>query len=78
MEIQKSGQRLQALTDAADQTQDELETLMKQGFPYQEAWEMVRELYLFPPEEDGASEEAPDSEGYKLCLLYTSPSPRDS
>ena len=64
-ELQQEGKLMQALTDAADRTQDEIETLMAQGFSYNEAWEATREQYLFPPEEDGASEEAPDSEGYK-------------
>lgn len=64
-ELLRSGQLAQALTQAAEQTQKEMETLMGQGFKYAEAWEAVRELYLFPAEEAGASEEAPDSEGYK-------------
>ena len=69
-ELQKSGQLLQALTAAADQTQKELETLMAQGFRYAEAWEMIREDYLFPPEEAGASEEAPNSPGYQAMRQY--------
>ncbi len=63
-ELARSGQLNKALTEAADETQREMETLMGQGFKYPEAWEMVREQYLFPPEESGASEEAPDSPGY--------------
>lgn len=69
-ELQRTGLLLQALTDAANQTQQELETLMMQGFKYSEAWEMLREDYLFPPEEAGASEEAPNSQGYQAMRQY--------
>lgn len=53
---------------AAEMTLDEQASLMEQGLPAEAAWEMVREKYLFLPEEDGASEEAEDSAGYKLNL----------
>ena len=55
------------LTEAADATARDLQNLMGQGFNYQEAWEQVRETYLFLPEEKGASPEAPASEGYKAA-----------
>lgn len=53
---------------AAEKTLDEQAKLIEQGMPAEAAWEMVRETYLFLPEEDGASEEAPESDGYKLAL----------
>ena len=43
---------------------------MSQGFKYQEAWEQVREEYLFPAEENGASEDAPNSQGYLAMQEY--------
>lgn len=55
----------QQLTDAAEATSQECKKLVAQGFNQLEAWEMTRELYLFPAEEPGASEEAPPSEGLK-------------
>lgn len=56
----------QKLREAADATAQEMQTLVGQGFSQLEAWEMTREQYLFPPEEAGASEEAPVSEGLRL------------
>ena len=52
---------------AAEMTLEEQASLIAQGFPAEAAWGMVRELYVFQPEEEGASEEAPASSGY---LLY--------
>ena len=40
-----------ALQDAAERTHREMSALEEQGFHEREAWEMVRELYLLPPEE---------------------------
>ena len=51
---------------AAEMTLDEQAELIAQGYPPEAAWEMVRELYVFQPEEEGASEEAPVSSGYLL------------
>ena len=51
---------------AAEMTLDEQAELRAQGHPPEAAWEMVREQYLFQPEEEGASEEAPASSGYLL------------
>jgi hypothetical protein len=55
----------QQLADAAEATSQEMQKLVGQGFNRLEAWEMTRELYLFPAEEPGTSEEAPVSEGLK-------------
>ncbi len=55
----------QQLTDAAEATSQEMQRLVGQGFNQHEAWEMSRELYLFPAEEAGVSEEAQVSEGLK-------------
>lgn len=66
--LRADGTLLQRLTEAADATAQELERLMGQGFSHQEAWEQVRELHLFPPEEKGASPEAPLSEGYRTAV----------
>ncbi len=65
--LRRTGTLPKALREAADATARDLETLRSQGFDQSQAWEMVRERYLFPPEEPGASEEAPDSPGYLLA-----------
>ena len=66
--LKANGTLQQQLTEAAEATARDLQNLMGQGFNYQEAWEQVRETYLFLPEEKGASPEAPVSEGYKTAL----------
>ena len=40
-----------ALQDAAERTFQGMTGFLDQGFNHQEAWEIVRERYLFPPEE---------------------------
>lgn len=60
-----------ALERAAEQTLEQMQTLQAQGFPHQEAWEQVRELYLFPPEEESdEKEELPAAAGYAAMLDY--------
>jgi hypothetical protein len=52
IEISKKLNRLeQALTDAAERTYGEMTQLQKIGYREHEAWEVVRETYLFMPEE---------------------------
>jgi hypothetical protein len=53
-----------ALREAAELTYREMQELEAAGFQHQEAWQMVRERYLFPPEEK--PEKAPDNPWYKL------------
>ncbi|MCP4992504.1 MAG: hypothetical protein GY934_01775 [Gammaproteobacteria bacterium] len=55
-ELHEAGTLDQALTVAAEQTHREMSQLEDQGFQNHEAWEMVRERYLFPPEEPGLEE----------------------
>ena len=66
--LKESGKLAEALKDAAVATSLEMKALMEQGAQWHEAWEMVREQHLFPPEEPGASAEAPPSAGYRLHL----------
>jgi hypothetical protein len=66
--LKVAGTLAQELREAADETARELESLRNQGFDQHQAWEMVRENHLFPPEEQGASPEAPNSPGYLLAL----------
>lgn len=66
--LKSEGSLQQALTNAADATARDLQNLMGQGFNHQEAWEQVRELHLFPPEEKGASPESPVSEGFRTAV----------
>lgn len=63
-ELQASGQLETRLREAAEATSQQMQELMAQGFQHHEAWEATREQFLFPPEEPGASEEAPVSQGY--------------
>ena len=65
-QLKANGTLNQEALQAAEMTLDAMATLVEQGMPAEAAWEMVREQYLFKPEEAGASEEAPDSQGYKL------------
>jgi hypothetical protein len=60
--LKESGQLQASLQQAAQQTAAELEELVGQGVPRDQAWEQVREKYLFPPEEEGASPE-PETSG---------------
>ncbi len=47
----RSGTLEAALQDAAERTYRELRELEYQGYDHQDAWEIVRERYLFVPEE---------------------------
>ena len=67
-QLRADGTLLQRLTEAADATARDLQNLMGHGFSHQEAWEQVRETYLFLPEEKGASPEAPPSEGFRTAV----------
>lgn len=49
--LKESGQLKGALQQAADQTSLEMGQLTDSGYRHDEAWEMTREQYLFPPEE---------------------------
>ena len=56
------------LQTAAERTSDEIAGLVAQGFDREQAWEMAREKYLFPPEESGASPSPPKSPAYSTAL----------
>ena len=47
-QLKQAGKLEQALRDAADATERELTSLKDQGFDHEQAWEMARNLYLFP------------------------------
>lgn len=64
--LKKAGTLGQALTKAADDTSRAIDTLRGQGFSPNQSLEMTREQYLCPPEESGASREAPASAGFRL------------
>lgn len=52
-ELKKAGMLEQALTEAAEQTALEMNQLTDvSGYKPDEAFQMVREQYLFPPEEN--------------------------
>lgn len=62
--LNKAGTLDKALREAAEATQEVMETLQAQGLDWHQSWEMVRELYLFPPAEAEAWPEAPPSPLY--------------
>ncbi|WET39895.1 hypothetical protein [Citrobacter enshiensis] len=55
----------EALQQAAEQTHLEMCELEDQGYSTEDAWQMTREKYLFPPEEPGV-EEPMNNKGAKL------------
>ncbi|MCP4305500.1 MAG: hypothetical protein GY788_11605 [bacterium] len=57
--LQKASQLEQALDHAVSQTHLEMDQLTASGFKEWEAWPMVREQYLLPPEEPGMDQPAP-------------------
>ncbi|MEW8436616.1 MAG: hypothetical protein AB2689_00520 [Candidatus Thiodiazotropha taylori] len=65
-ELKESGQLEQALQQAAEQTHLEMSELEEAGYQNHEAWEMVRERYLFPKEEPGLEDEEEVNEGARL------------
>ncbi len=50
-DLRRTGQLRAALRSAAEATYREMSELEEAGYSNQEAWEMVREQYLFPPGE---------------------------
>src|SRR5713101_7331318 len=50
--LEQNGQLHQALVQAQNQTSDALHSLLRQGVPYDQAWESVREEWAFLPGED--------------------------
>ncbi|MCG7932623.1 MAG: hypothetical protein N0E44_21625 [Candidatus Thiodiazotropha lotti] len=66
-ELKESGQLEQALQQAAEQTHLEMSELEEAGYQNHEAWEMVRERYLFPKEELGLEEDQTVSQA---AMLY--------
>ena len=55
--LSKAGKLGLALRDAAERTHREMSSLEEQGYREFEAWEIVRERYLFPPQESGVEED---------------------
>ena len=51
-ELQRSGRLNQAAQEAANNTVEALNTCMNQGMSYDQAWEYVREQYMFLPSEE--------------------------
>ena len=51
-ELKAAGTLDEAVAEAARLTEREMDELTAAGFQEHEAWEMVRERYLFPPEEE--------------------------
>jgi hypothetical protein len=67
--LKAAGSLDEALSEAAEQTAQEMEDLQSQGFDREQAWEMVRNEYLFPPEETPENdEETASADGYRAQL----------
>ena len=62
-ELKKAGTLENALQDAALRTAEEMNDLEEAGLQEHEAWEMTREKYLFPPEEQSLKDQQ-DAEPY--------------
>ena len=60
-ELQEKGLLDQRAEKAAQQTQDELDELLSEGMNYDQAWELVREKYLFLPSEEDVPKLGEDS-----------------
>lgn len=58
---EKKRLELQALK-AADQTRKEMQSMMQNGATWPEAWEAVRERYIYLPEEEGLQHPGEDEE----------------
>ena len=56
-ELKSAGKLEAALKEAAERTHQEMSSLEAQGYRNHEAWEIVRERYLFPPQEAGLEED---------------------
>ena len=56
--LKESGKLEAALSEAAEATAEAMQALVDEGFDREQAWEMVREQHLFPPEEPSQDETA--------------------
>lgn len=66
--LQQAGTLESTALLAAETTLQDQATLVEQGFPPEAAWEMVRERYVFLPEEKGNSPEPEMDEGYATAV----------
>ena len=71
-QLEKSGKLDAALQQAVQQTAVEMDDLEQQGLTEHEAWEMTRQSYLFPPEEQSEQEE-PEQSGAALQAVMGMP-----
>lgn len=55
--LKRTGKLEKALQKAAKRTSEEMDQLMRAGYKHHEAWEVVKERYLFPPEEESLRED---------------------
>lgn len=71
--LQQAGRLDSELAAAARLTADAMTEWMRQGATWDEAWEAVRTLYLFPPEEwstDQGDEALPVSAAYSAIVEF--------
>lgn len=62
--LQESGELQSRAQKAADQTNDDLELLVSQGVPWHNAWDEVKNRYVFLPSE----QEEAEREKYEATL----------
>lgn len=65
-EFLEAGKLRSALKTAAHRTAHEMDQLMEAGYTHHQAWEAVRQTYLFLPEEEGVTEEPEPDEFWEL------------
>ena len=51
-ELERPGALAESVHAAQERTNDLMDRLLAQGLPHHEAWELVREEWAFPPDED--------------------------
>jgi hypothetical protein len=54
-ELEKAGDLAESLHAAQERTKDLMDSLLNKGLPHHQAWELAREEWAFPCEEDDES-----------------------
>ena len=67
-EFLEAGKLPSALKTAAQRTAHEMDCLMEEEYTHHQAWEAVRETYLFRPEEEGVRREAEPDDFWELHI----------
>lgn len=80
-ELVKTGQLESRANKAAEQTRDALADLISQGVPYDQAWESVREMWIYLPSEEDVPNLGEDPQSRpdpcELASLMEPPKPKE-